>query len=305
LNQTKKTIILNELNKILPKENIKENELLKYHTSIRVGGACYALLEPESKQQLEQVLTVLYAHKAPFYVMGNGTNLLVKDDGINAFIVKLSSKFEGITKTKNKVTALAGTSLMKLNQFAIKNGLSGLEFSYGIPGSVGGAVFMNAGAYGGQIGSVVTSVEVFYKNRMIVLTHPKLQFAYRSSVFQKNKNYIILSTTFTLEQKDKDTVLEAAKQIINKRTKNHPKEPSAGSVFRRHKTLIASKAIDEVQLKGYQIGGAKVSEKHAGFIINCGGASCEDVLKLVKHIQKKVFKKFKKRLKLEVKVLGD
>lgn len=297
--------IIFELKQLLGENKVLEKELLKYHTSIKIGGECYALVEPESESELIKILQIFYTKKAPFYIIGNGTNLLVSDNGVKAFIIKLSKKFSSITKQKNELTVLAGASLFSLNKYAIEHALSGLEFSYGIPGSVGGAVFMNAGAYGGQISDAVKSVKVFYKNRIIIMPKNKLKFGYRKSIFQNNKNYIILSATFSLIKKDKEEVKTKAESILEKRKLNHPKEPSAGSVFKRNKKLIASKAIDEVGLKGFCVGGAKVSEKHAGFIINCGDATCVDVLKLVKHIQKIVFKKYKTRLKLEVKVLGE
>jgi len=297
--------VIKSLKELLGEEAVYENELLKHHTSFKIGGPCYALVEPESVDELTKIVQLFYNFKAPFYLIGNGTNLLVKDDGIKAFIIKLSKKFSQVIREKDKLTVLAGMSLSSLNRYAIKNGLSGLEFSYGIPGSVGGAIYMNAGAYGGQISDVVKEVKVLHKNRILTFDKNNLKFAYRSSVFQKNKNYIIVSVMFALKPADKEDVKLLAETVLNKRKQNHPNEPSAGSVFKRHKDLIASKVIDELGLKGYSVGGAKVSEKHAGFIINYNNATCEDVLKLIKHVQKNVYKKHKKRLELEVKVLGD
>jgi len=306
INMSKKVkLVIDELQKLLGSGRVKENEILKDHTSIKIGGKCTALIEPKNIEELQSILTLFYKYKVRFFVIGNGTNLLISDKGIRAFIIKLSKNFSNIKKDGDNLCVLAGTSLLQLNNYCIKEGLSGLEFSYGIPGSVGGATYMNAGAYGGQMSNVVTGVTYIDKVNIKHLSKEELQFDYRKSVFQNNPNYIILKVEFKLENKNKEEVKKLSNEILNKRKENHPTDFSAGSVFKRHKYLIASKTIDELNLKGTYVGGAKISEKHAGFIVNTGNATRKDVLKLVKIIQKKVYKKHKTTFELEVKLLGE
>ena len=301
----KAKLVIKELQELLGESRVKESEILKHHTSIKIGGKCIALVEPKKPEELLNVLTIFYKYKVKFFIIGNGTNLLVGDKGVKAFIIKLSKEFSKISKNGTNLSVLAGTSLLDLNRYCIKEGLSGLEFSYGIPGTVGGATFMNACAYGGQISNVIQGVTYIDKGNIKHFNKEELQFDYRKSIFQKNSNYIILKVEFKLEKKSKEEVETLANEVLSKRKQNHPTDFSAGSIFKRHKTLIASKTIDELNLKGTYVGGAKVSEKHAGFIVNTGNATRKDVLKLVKIIQKKVYKRHKTTFELEVKLLGE
>ena len=303
--QTKIQKTIEELGGILKKEQIKVSEPLSKHTSFCIGGACFALMEPKTQEELIKVLKLFYKNKVKFYIIGNGTNLLVKDKGVNAFIIKLAKNFEGITKEGNNVSVSAGTSLVKLNKYCMEEGLSGLEFSYGIPGTVGGAIFMNAGAYKGQMSDVVKSVTALYKTKIITLKNKKIKFSYRKSLFQTKKHYTILNVTFCLKEEETEVVKQTCNDIINKRKKNHSTGKSAGSVFKRNKHLIISKTLDQMGLKGYTVGGAQISEKHAGFIMNTGSATCEDVITLIKQIKKQIRKKYKVKIELEVKILGD
>jgi UDP-N-acetylmuramate dehydrogenase len=287
-------------------QTIKLKEPVKKHTSFKIGGECLALIEPKSESDLLTVINLLNKNRLKFFVIGNGTNLLVKDKPLNLVIIKLASNFSAIKVKGQSLTALAGASLMSVNKQAINNSLSGLEWSYGIPGTVGGAVFMNAGAYGGQMSDVVESVKFFNGKKIVELENKKLMFAYRSSLFKKHTKFVIISAKLKLKQGEKEHIKQNSQANLDKRKANHPLNyPSAGSVFKRHKKLIASKTIDELGLKGYRIGGAEISTKHAGFIVNKNNASYSDVIKLVKYIQKKVYKKHKTKLKLEVKILGD
>ncbi|MDD4211179.1 MAG: UDP-N-acetylmuramate dehydrogenase [Clostridia bacterium] len=282
------------------------NEPLKHHTSFKIGGECLALIEPVSEQELLTVIRLLTKLRVKFFVIGNGTNLLVKDVPLKIFIIKLSKNFANIEVEGNTLKALAGTSLVDACKTAADNSLSGLEWSFGIPGTIGGAVFMNAGAYGGQMSDCVKSVKFYNGKKVIELSNNKLKYAYRNSLFKHHKHYVIISATLALKEGVKEDIKALAEQNFKKRKDNHPLNyPSAGSVFKRHKKLIASKAIDELNLKGYKIGGAEVSQKHAGFIINKGNATSRDVLQLVKYIKKCVYKKHRVKLQLEVKILGD
>jgi|AntRauTorckE6833_2_1112554.scaffolds.fasta_scaffold36341_2 UDP-N-acetylmuramate dehydrogenase len=295
-----------DLQKKIKAKNIKENELLKNHTSFKIGGPCLLLIEPTSKNELVYILQLLKKYKLKHYIIGNGTNLLISDKGLKAVVIKLSDNFSYIKRKKQVVTASAGASLKKLNDYCIQNELSGLEFSYGIPGTIGGAVYMNAGAYKGQIADVVKSVTFFDGKKIKTLKKDKLKFSYRRSLFQKKHKFVILSVQLQLNKSTKAEVEILSNNIINKRKEKHPTGyASAGSVFKRNKSLIASKAIDASGLKGYSVGDAQVSTKHAGFIINKNNATKADVLKLIKHVQKSVYKKYKVKLKLEIKLLGD
>ncbi len=285
---------------------MKLEESLKKHTSFKIGGNCPLLIKPKNQRELIRVLKLLKTRGFKYYIIGNGTNLLVKDSGVNAVIIKLGSKFKQITKEDNVVEALSGVSLTQLNLFLIDNKLSGFEFSSGIPGSVGGAVVMNAGAYGGQISDCLVSAKVFNGKRVITLTNKQIKYGYRKSIFGRRSNFVVISAKFQFKKAFKKDIKQKFEEITEKRRNNHPLNfPSAGSVFKRHKKLITSKTIDELKLKGYSVGGAKISEKHAGFIVNTGGASFEDVMSVITHVKKEIRKRKKVKLKLEVKILGD
>ena len=270
-------------------QTIKLEEPLKNHTSFKIGGKCLALIEPKYESDLLTIISLLNKNKIKFFVIGNGTNLLVKDKPLNLVIIKLASNFSSVEVLEQNITDLTSASLMSVNKQAINNSLSGLEWSYGIPGTIGGAVYMNAGAYGGQISDVVESVKFFNGKKIVELKRDELNFKYRSSLFKKHQKFVIISAKLKLKTGQKEEIKLNSQSNLEKRKINHPLNyPSAGSVFKRHKKLIASKTIDELGLKGYKVGGAEVSTKHAGFIINKNNATYSDVIKLIKYIQKKV-----------------
>ena len=266
-----------------------ENEPLSNHTSFKIGGKADLFVMVKNIEQLKAVVKNCKKNNIPMFVLGKGSNLLINDNGMKGVVLTLDGDFKDISLEENKITVGAGVNLAKLCTFAQTNSLAGLEFAYGIPGSVGGAVYMNAGAYGGEMKDVVTSVTHLTQDGDIVtLPLDKLDFSYRHSVYKEN-NSIILSATIELKPGDKDEIKALMDDILNRRKTKQPLEyPSAGSVFKRPEGNFAGTLIEQCGLKGKTIGGAQVSEKHAGFIINVGGATCDDVLNLVKFVQETV-----------------
>ena len=266
------------------------DEPMKNHTTFKVGGNAQVFVTVNSKEELSAIMKYISTENISYFILGKGSNLLVSDSGIKGVVITLSGEFTDIkTKDGNKIFAGAGASLMKLCRFAQENSLSGLEFAYGIPGSVGGAVFMNAGAYGGEMKNCLVSADyITPQGECGTFTIDELQLGYRTSVF-KNKNYIITGCTLSLKEENKDIIKEKMDDLLGRRRSKQPIEyPSAGSTFKRPEGAFAGTLIESCGLKGYTIGGACVSEKHAGFIINKGGATFEDIDSLIKEVQKKV-----------------
>ena len=266
------------------------DEPMKNHTTFKVGGNAQVFVTVNSKEELSALMKYISTENISYFILGKGSNLLVSDSGIKGVVITLSGEFTDIkTKDGNKIFAGAGASLMKLCRFAQENSLSGLEFAYGIPGSVGGAVFMNAGAYGGEMKNCLVSADyITPQGECGTFTIDELQLGYRTSVF-KNKNYIITGCTLSLKEENKYIIKEKMDDLLGRRRSKQPIEyPSAGSTFKRPEGAFAGTLIESCGLKGYTIGGACVSEKHAGFIINKGGATFEDIDSLIKEVQKKV-----------------
>lgn len=266
------------------------DEPMKNHTTFKVGGNAQVIVTVNNKEELSALMKYISTENISYFILGKGSNLLVSDSGIKGVVITLSGEFTDIkTKDGNKIFAGAGASLMKLCRFAQENSLSGLEFAYGIPGSVGGAVFMNAGAYGGEMKNCLVSADyITPQGECGTFTIDELQLGYRTSVF-KNKNYIITGCTLSLKEENKDIIKEKMDDLLGRRRSKQPIEyPSAGSTFKRPEGAFAGTLIESCGLKGYTIGGACVSEKHAGFIINKGGATFEDIDSLIKEVQKKV-----------------
>lgn len=280
--------------------SFKENELMRNHTSFLIGGPADLFIEVSDVGKMPQLLAVLKDTEVPFTVIGKGTNLLVSDEGISGAVICISDRalsFEGDT-----VTAAAGVKLIKLCAEVKERSLSGLEFACGIPGSVGGAVYMNAGAYGGEIKDVIISCTSLTQGGEIVIrTAEELELGYRTSVFKKN-NEIILSAVFKLQAGEKDEIKAKMDFLLAKRKSKQPVEfPSAGSTFKRPEGYFAAALIEECGLKGYSVGDAEVSRKHSGFIINKGNATAKDVLQLIEDIKKTVLKQ--KGVVLETEVI--
>lgn len=280
-----------------------ENEPLCTRTSFKIGGPADLLLECHDTAKLPILLQEIKANEIPLTVMGNGSNLLVSDSGIKGVVLVIAD--DSVTVLGNKIKASAGVKLSKLCNVALENGLSGLEFGFGIPGTVGGAVYMNAGAYGGEIKQVITLVTSITQSGEIVTRNiDELELGYRTSVFKK-ENDVILSAEFKLQSDDKETIREKMYDFLSRRKDKQPLEfPSAGSTFKRPEGYFAGALIEQCGLKGFSIGGAEVSTKHAGFIINRKNATCKDVKELIKHIQETVFSKTGVMLETEVIYLG-
>lgn len=291
---------------ILKKENILENEPMCNHTTFKVGGCADWFLMPESEEQLSELLKVTEREKMPLFILGNGSNLLVGDNGIRGAVVCLCKKMDRIYVDGNEIYAESGAVLSRVSNAALAAGLSGIEFASGIPGSMGGAIFMNAGAYEHELKEAVASVRYMdMSGNVFELSCEECEFGYRSSVFSKN-SFIILGCRLKLKPDNKEDIKARIADYTNRRVAKQPLDkPSAGSTFKRPVGYFAGGLIEQSQLKGYSIGGAQVSEKHAGFIINTGNATARDVLDLIEYVQKVVFEKFGVMLEPEVKMVGD
>lgn len=298
-------LIREELKSIVDIDCIKYDEPMKNHTSFKVGGPADILVIPSRIEQVERIINSCKKHKTNYFVMGNGSNLIVRDGGFRGVIIKLTAlneiKFDG-----SRVKAEAGALLSILSKEILKNSLKGFEFASGIPGTVGGAVTMNAGAYGPEIKDVLESALVLDNNGEIKsLSNNEMDFSYRNSVVQKN-GYIVLEATFKLEDGNYEEIKKRMDELNKRRVDKQPLNyPSAGSTFKRPEGYFAGKLIEDSGLKGKAIGGACVSEKHSGFIINYNNASAADVLGLINFVKETVKKNYGVTLEAEVKVIGE
>ena len=285
---------------------IKDAPMKKY-TSFRCGGNASVLVIPDSVDALKKIIDFCNIQNIKPLIIGNGSNLLVTDNGINGVVIKIGSdisKIELLDETT--IRCEAGASLKSLCMFALENSLSGLEFAYGIPGTLGGAVYMNAGAYGGEMKDVLASVTHIDSDGNIgELTHGDLNLRYRGSAYTDN-NYTIVSAVMKLQKADKKDIKAAMDDKLQKRKDKQPLEyGSAGSTFKRPEGYFAGALIEQSGLKGYTVGGAQVSEKHAGFVINKDNATSTDVINLIKDVQNIVYDKFGVMLETEVKIIGE
>ncbi len=292
---------LNEIKNVL-----YDVEMSKY-TTFRTGGLAKALVTPKSVVELKECLKVLNEKNIPYVVIGNGSNILFAKDVFEGVVIRLDKEFESteIINNGNKYTVSAGTLLITFANRVCKDGYTGIEFGTGIPGTVGGAVYMNAGCYGREIVDCCTSVTGLNRETLEVLTFEKNQcnFTYRNSFFQNDK-FIILSAEFEFEKGDLDQINEKVAEYKKQRTDKQPLNlPNAGSTFKRPLNDFAGRLIEEAGLKGYRVGGAQVSEKHAGFVVNVENATPTDILNLVEDVTKTVFEKFGVKLELEIKVI--
>lgn len=286
------------------KLQIKPNESMKNHTGFKTGGNADFFITVDDKKALACVLETAKALNVPIFVLGNGSNLLVSDKGIDGAVLSLSG-LNKISLSGNKITAQAGVSLTALCVFAANNGLSGLEFAYGIPGTVGGGLYMNAGAYDGEMSDVVTKAEFLTPDgKLGKFGKSQLKLGYRTSCFKKNNN-IITSVEFKLKKGNKTEIWDKMNCLMKKRKEKQPLEyPSAGSTFKRPEGHFAGVLIEESGLKGACVGGAEVSEKHAGFVINKQNATTDDILTLIKQIKDTVKRNSGVTLETEVIFVG-
>ncbi len=294
------------LEDILDKDSIKYNEPMKKHTTMKVGGPCDCMVEPSSIEEIQKVLEYVKENNIKYYIMGNGSNLLVKDEGVHALIIKIANKFSGFEVNGEHIKAYSGCSVPKLSQIAKENSLSGLEFACGIPGSVGGGIRMNAGAYGSEMVNVVEKVGFLDENGNLKEIDGKdAHFTYRHSMFVDNPQYVVVYAIYKLQKGNKDEISKIMEENMNSRKQKQPIEyPNFGSVFKRPEGYFVGKLVDDCGLKGYKIGGAQVSTKHSGFMINIGDATCKDVLDLIEYVKEKVYEKFNVKLQEEVVILG-
>jgi UDP-N-acetylmuramate dehydrogenase len=294
---------------IVGEENIKINEPMKNHTSFKVGGPADILVTPESISMLDEVLKICKKEDIPYFIMGNGTNLIVRDKGIRGVVIKTQDKFNKYSiynELNNVIEAEAGILISRLSSIALEHGLSGLEFASGIPGTLGGAVTMNAGAYGGEMKDVVIKTQyISSEGKIEILEGEQHQFEYITSFIQKERG-IALKSWIKLCRDDKTKIQERIECMAAKRGKSQPLDmPSAGSVFKRPEGYYTAPLIEECGLKGYNIGGAQVSLKHCGFIVNTGNATAQNIIDVISHIQRTIKNRYNLELETEVKIIGD
>ena len=297
-----------ELLNIVQKDRILKDEPMKKHTSFKVGGLADYFLIIENEKELKQVLKLSKQNNIPLQLVGNGTNLLVTDKGIRGIVIKLNMQNYKIERTKDYALIIveAGFPLCKLANIALKEELGSLEFLSGIPGTIGGAIRMNAGAYGKEMKDLVVKTKYLDENGKIQkINLEDHNFSYRSSRFS-NENSIILETTLKVPYDTKENIQKKITEYSKSRKENQPLEyPSAGSTFKRKEGIITAKLIDECGLKGYSIGDAEVTSKHAGFIVNKGNATAKDILDLIDYVKKVVYDKTQEKIELEVLVIGE
>jgi UDP-N-acetylmuramate dehydrogenase len=296
---------LDALSERFPQAQIKRGEPMSRHTSFRIGGAVRAMLFPGTVEELRGFVATLREEGVEPLIIGNGTNLLVEDGELDLVVVKTHDGLSHIRLTgETEITAGCGVLLSRLAVFAQERGLSGLEFAHGIPGTLGGAVLMNAGAYGGEMKHVVVKTTALAPDGEIVEIEGEAHgFAYRKSRFEESGE-IVLESTLSLDKKDPGGIAREMETLLRRRRESQPLHlPSAGSAFKRPKTGYAAALIDEAGLKGFRIGGAAVSEKHAGFIVNLGGATFEDVLAVMEHVRETVLARCGVELEPEVKII--
>lgn len=299
-------IFIKQLEQFFAKEQILINEPMKNHTSFKIGGNASLIVLPYNIDEVKKIISLCKLNNICYYVMGNGTNLLVSDKGFNGVIIKLFNNFSWIKKIDECVIkASSGVLLSNVSNFAMKNCLTGLEFAFGIPGTLGGAICMNAGAYDGEMKQVVKTVTVLKDDEIVVLDNEMCNFEYRNSSILQQK-MIVLEVEMLLKQGEQNKIKEKMDNLIKLRKQKQPLEyPSAGSVFKRPINNFAGKLIMDAGLKGKTIGGAAVSEKHCGFIINKNNATCMDVLSLIEFIVFEVENKFNIKLEKEVRIIGE
>ena len=280
---------ISDFNKFAESVNLKYSQEtnLSDYTTFRVGGLAEVFIEPENLMQISSVVKYCNENKIDIHTIGKGSNLLISDDGVDGVIMHMGNNFSDLHLIDDEtVYCSAGVNLIRLCKFALENSLSGLEFAYGIPGSVGGAVFMNAGAYGGEIKDVILFADhIDKKGNEGRFCGEKLEMSYRHSVYSGG-DYFITGAAFRLKKSNSSEIKAKMDELLNKRYEKQPMDkPSAGSTFKRPEGAFASALIDECGLKGYKVGGAEVSTKHAGFIINNGGATADDILKLIDEVK--------------------
>ncbi len=294
---------------IVNQQQILINEPMKNHTSFKIGGPADFLALPKSVEQIQSIVKLCKNEKIPLFILGNGTDLLVRDKGIRGIVLKIAKNFDSVEiigETKEKVVAQSGVSLSALAKILLRNELSGFEFASGIPGTLGGAVTMNAGAYGGEMKDVLRSMEVMdQEGNIFTLEGKEMELGYRKSAVQE-RNLIALIATMEFKKGNYDKIKKRMRDLDQMRKTKQPIQwPSAGSTFKRPEGYFAGKLIQDAGLKGFSMGRAQVSDLHSGFVINKGGATAKEVIALIRHIQTTVKEKLGVDLQTEVKIIGE
>ena len=290
----------------LGSDNVKLQEPMSRHTTFRIGGPADFYLCPHSTKEVQEIVEICKEENLPYFVLGNGSNLLVSDKGYRGVVIQLWKNFSDITVKDCCIQAKAGALLSKVAVEALEAGLTGMEFASGIPGTIGGAAFMNAGAYGGEMKDIIKSVKVLdTQGEVRILPKEELKMGYRTSIV-KEKGYTILSVELELSKGNREEIRNTMEDLKERRTSKQPLEmPSAGSTFKRPEGYFAGKLIMDSGLRGFSVGGAQVSEKHCGFVVNKGGATAMDVLNLIREVQRRVKEQFGVDLETEVRFLGE
>jgi len=285
---------------------VKENEPMSNHTTIKIGGPAEVYIEPTSVENIKKAMDVIKKHHAKWIAIGRGSNLLVSDQGIEGVVIKLGQGLDQVQIEGTTLTVGGGHSLVSLATSISRKGLSGLEFASGIPGSVGGAVFMNAGAHGSDISKILQKALVLFEDGNLEwVLNADMEFSYRTSVLQKKRPGVVVEAVFQLEHGDKDAIYHAMQKNKDYRKETQPWNfPCAGSIFRNPLPNYAGKLIEVAGLKGYEIGGAKISEMHGNFIVNTGSAKAEDVLQLIQHVKKTIYDLYEIKMETEVEIIG-
>ncbi len=291
----------------ISKDKIKYNEPMKNHTSFKIGGPAEVLIKITNVEELEEILKISRDNNIPITIIGNGSNLLINDEGLKGIVLKIEiKKFEIIEREDNtfKIILGSGNKIGEIAQRLYQKEIEGFEFASGIPGTIGGAIRMNAGAHGTEMKDIVKTITyITSKGQINKISSEEAKFEYRKSIFTQNRN-VILETEIQLSKGKKEEIKSKMDEYATYRKEKQPIEyPSAGSTFKRGTDFITAKLIDECGLKGYQIGGAQISEKHAGFIINKGNASAKDVINLIEYTKEQVYKKFGKNIETEIEII--
>lgn len=299
-----KQSLYSQLVAIVGEPYVKEKEPMSRYTTFHVGGCAEFLVLPETIEQIKEIIQLAKKEEVPYLLLGNGSNMLVSDQGVSGIVIRFQ-RFQKMEVNGEEVTAQAGVSLALLGKTACKHSLTGLEFAAGIPGTLGGAIRMNAGAYGGEMKDVVTEVTVLTEDGVVVeLPAEQLGFAYRKSVVEE-KNYVVLEVKMKLQQGNEDEIRNYMDQLSKQRREKQPLEyASAGSTFKRPEGHFAGKLIQDAGLRGFAIGDAMVSEKHCGFVINRKNATAKEIVDVMKYVQKEVKDKFDVLLEPEVRFIG-
>jgi UDP-N-acetylmuramate dehydrogenase len=285
---------------------VKKDEELARHTTMKIGGPADLFIEPTSIEGLKKTMQLVQKYRVNWRAIGRGSNLLVSDQGIEGVVIKLGNNLKDMKLDGTQLTVGAGYSIVALAVLISKKGLSGLEFASGIPGSVGGAVYMNAGAHGSDISKILTDAHILFEDGSLQwLTNDEMEFSYRTSVLQRKRPGMVVEARFQLTEGDKEQIVAVMQKNKDYRKVTQPYDsPCAGSIFRNPLPHFAGKLIEEAGLKGFQIGGAQISEMHGNFIVNAGNAKAFDVLQLIEYVKKTIMEKYNIQMETEVEIIG-